>query len=59
MSHAGMAPVRRDAPEIAPGQYLGPLEFSMAGDWVILIHVRLPDGRTLQRDVNVPGVTAN
>jgi hypothetical protein len=26
---------------------------------VILIHVTLPDGRKLERQVSVPGVTAN
>jgi hypothetical protein len=31
----------------------------MPGDWVALIHVTLPDGRNLEREVSVPGVTAN
>jgi YtkA-like len=59
MSHPGMAPVFGAARERAPGQYQGSLEFAMSGDWVVLIHVTLPDGRTLERDVNVPGVRAN
>jgi YtkA-like len=59
MSHPGMAPVIGEAREVAPGQYQGSLEFAMPGDWVVLIHVTLPDGRTLERDVNVSGVTAN
>ena len=59
MSHPGMAPVFGEAREVAPGQYQGALEFGMPGDWVVLIHARLPDGRTLERDVNVPGVAAN
>jgi hypothetical protein len=59
MSHPGMAPVFGEARENAPGQYQGSLEFAMAGDWVVLIHVTLPDGSKLEREVNVPGVTAN
>jgi hypothetical protein len=31
----------------------------MAGDWVVLIHVTLRDGRTVEREVSVPGVTTN
>jgi hypothetical protein len=59
MSHPGMAPVFGEVRQVAPGQYQGSLEFSMPGDWVVLIHVRLPDGRKLERQVSVPGVTAN
>ena len=59
MSHPGMTPVFGEAQEVAPGQYQGSLEFAMAGDWVVLIHVTLPDGRTLGREVSVPGVTTN
>ena len=59
MSHPGMTPVFGEAQEFAPGQYQGSLEFAMAGDWVVLIHVTLPDGRTVEREVSVPGVTTN
>jgi len=59
MSHPGMTPVFGEAQEVAPGQYQGSLEFAMAGDWVVLIHVTLPDGRTVEREVSVPGVTTN
>ena len=59
MSHPGMTPVFGEAQEVAPGQYQGSLEFAMAGDWVVLIHVTLPDGRTLGREVSVLGVTTN
>jgi hypothetical protein len=59
MSHPGMAPVFSVAREGTPGQYQGPLELAMPGDWVVLIHVTLPDGRKLERQLNVPGVTAN
>jgi hypothetical protein len=58
MSHAGMAPVFTQATEVAPGQYEAPLEFTMGGDWFILVKATLPDGRTLERSLNLPGVTS-
>ena len=45
MSHAGMSPLFAEAKETEPGRYEAHLEFQMAGDWVILLHVTLPDGK--------------
>jgi hypothetical protein len=59
MTHAGMSPVFGDAKEIAPGRYQGDLAFQMAGDWVILLHVTLPDGSKLERQFDVSGVRPN
>jgi hypothetical protein len=59
MSHAGMAPVFEEASETEPGQYRARLKFAMAGDWVILLHVRLPGGRSLERQFNVGSVRPN
>jgi hypothetical protein len=56
MNHAGMVPVLGEATEVAPGRYETPLTFSMGGDWFILVHATLPDGRTLEHKVDVPGV---
>jgi hypothetical protein len=56
MSHAGMAPVFAEAGEVAPGLYQAHLEFNMSGDWVLLIDLTLPDGRRLQRQLEVKGV---
>jgi hypothetical protein len=56
MSHSGMRPVLSEAREAEPGRYEAPLEFTMRGDWVILFHVILPDGRKLQRQIVVKGV---
>jgi hypothetical protein len=56
MTHAGMVPSLAQAAETAPGRYEAPLEFSMAGDWFILVRATLPDGRKLERQVDVPGV---
>ena len=56
MSHAGMVPVFASAREVAPGRYEAPLEFTMGGDWFILVRSDLPDGRSLERRVDLPGV---
>jgi hypothetical protein len=58
MSHAGMVPVFAQASEVAPGRYQASLEFTMAGDWFVLVRAVLPDGRSLERSVDVPGVDA-
>lgn len=58
MSHPGMRPVFSKANEIGPGRYQGPLEFTMGGDWVVLVHLILPDGRRLERKIDVKGVKA-
>ena len=59
MSHAGMAPVFEEAKETEPGQYEAHLRFAMAGDWVILLRIRLSGGRMLERQFNVSGVRPN
>jgi hypothetical protein len=56
MNHAGMKPVFGDAREVRPGRYEAHLEFSMGGDWFLLLNVTLPDGRSATRKVDVPGV---
>ena len=59
MSHAGMSPVFGEANEIEPGQYQGQLNLAMAGDWVILLHIKRPDGQKLERQIDVYGVRPN
>ena len=56
MAHAGMRPEFGEARESGAGRYQGPLMFTMAGDWVVLIHVRLPGGQKLERQMEVNGV---
>jgi hypothetical protein len=56
MSHAGMRPVFSDTEEIGEGRYRAPaFEFTMGGDWILFLHVTLPDGREgrLERRVRV------
>jgi hypothetical protein len=59
MSHAGMSPLFAEAKESDPGRYQAGVEFSMAGDWVILLHVTLPGGKKLERQFDVRGVRPN
>lgn len=56
MSHAGMGPVFGEAKEAEPGQYQVPLDFSMGGDWIILVHLTLSNGQMLERQFEVNGV---
>jgi len=59
MSHPGMSPRFAEAEETEPGRYEARLEFAMAGDWVILLHVTLSDGKKLERQFDVRGVRPN
>jgi hypothetical protein len=59
MTHAGMAPSFGDAVEVDPGRYRAPLEFSMGGDWIVLVHITLPNGEKMERQFDVKGVRPN
>jgi hypothetical protein len=59
MIHPGMAPVFTDAVEVSPGNYQAPLNFTMGGDWVVLFHIALSDGRKVERQMDVKGVESN
>jgi hypothetical protein len=56
MSHPGMAPVVRRLTETDPGVYEADVQFSMAGDWVLVVTGTLADGRTITRQLPMPGV---
>jgi hypothetical protein len=56
MSHAGMRPVFGAAREVSPGTYEAPLELTMGGDWFLLIDATLPEGGTVRRQLDLPGV---
>lgn len=56
MSHPGMQPVLSTAEEMEPGQYSTQFEFTMAGDWFILLHLKLPDETVAERQIDIPGV---
>jgi transcriptional regulator GlxA family with amidase domain len=59
MSHAGMNPVFAQANEVQPAHYESHLSLAMAGDWVILLHGRLPNGEKLERQFDVRDVRPN
>lgn len=56
MSHAGMVPLFANATEVASGLYRADLDFTMGGDWFIVVRADLLDGRSLERKIDVPGV---
>jgi hypothetical protein len=51
-----MRPVFGEATEVGPGRYEALVEFTMGGDWIILIHITLSDGRKLQRQFEIKAV---
>lgn len=53
MSHSGMSPVISETKEVEPGKYRGTLEFTMAGDWIILVHITLPGGQRVQQQLEL------
>ncbi|MCA9125024.1 MAG: FixH family protein [Planctomycetales bacterium] len=56
MNHAGMKPSFAELHEVEPGRYAGKLAFTMGGDWFILVTAKTPDGKTVNRKIDVPGV---
>ncbi len=56
MAHAGMKPVFADAREDKDGRYRAELEFTMGGDWFILIEGKRADGRPFRKKIDLPGV---
>jgi hypothetical protein len=56
MNHAGMKPVFADAREEKPGRYKADLEFTMGGDWFILVEGKRKDGKTFKKKIDVKGV---
>ena len=53
MSHAGMTPVIVTEAKGELGTYAVPFEWTMAGDWILTITAKLPDGRNLIRTLPV------
>ena len=58
MTHPGMSPVIADAREAAPGRYVADLNFTMRGDWILILEATLADGRTIHERKELPGVGA-
>ena len=56
MSHSGMPPVSAPVAELGPGSYIGTMDLSMAGDWVIIVHINLPGQVSVDRQFEIKGV---
>lgn len=56
MSHAGMVPEFITCTETQPGKYAGSFEFTMGGDWILIVDVDVADGRSGQSVLEVSGV---
>ena len=56
MSHPGMAPIIATTVERGPGTYEARLQFSMAGDWVLVASGELPNGQRIESSFRVPDV---
>jgi hypothetical protein len=51
MTHPGMNPSLADAEERPDGRYVvEAFDFSMAGEWVLIVRARHPDGRIGERE---------
>jgi hypothetical protein len=56
MSHPGMTPVVTDMTESNHGIYEAQLQFSMAGDWLLVVAGTLDDGTRVTQQLELPGV---
>lgn len=56
MSHPGMKPVIANAEEVEPGQYSAEMNFTMAGDWFVIVTTSIGDSTEVEKQIKVPGV---
>jgi hypothetical protein len=56
MNHAGMKPTFGQLKETSKGHYTGTIEFTMGGDWFLLLSGQLSGGVHFTKKVDVPGV---
>jgi hypothetical protein len=56
MSHPGMSPVLTTAAERSPGIYEADLQFTMRGDWILLVTGALANGGVIEHRIDVPNV---
>jgi hypothetical protein len=56
MTHAGMAPTFAEAHETTKGKYRATLDFSMSGDWIIVVNVVTKGGKKIEKQLEVKGV---
>ena len=56
MSHPGMAPLVVNATERSEGLYEAELQFSMGGDWILVVRGSLSNGARVHHRIDVPNV---
>lgn len=49
MNHAGMIPVLRESDRATDGDYLIPFEWTMGGDWFVVVTVTLSNGTLVEQ----------
>jgi hypothetical protein len=59
MSHPGMAPVLATGTERGEGRYEARLQFTMSGDWIVLIHGSLATGEVVEHRIDLPDVRSD
>lgn len=50
MRHAGMKPVFSRSEGGSGGRYVVPMQWTMRGDWYVIVKATLPDGRVITRE---------
>lgn len=58
MTHAGMEPIFATASETAPGEYRVPLQWTMGGEWILTVRGTLPDGTTVEKQMEAIEVSS-
>lgn len=53
MAHAGMVPTFGKTSEVSEGVYQGSIDFTMAGDWDIIVDIFSPGGGSVQKVTRV------
>jgi hypothetical protein len=53
MSHPGMRPVFGSTVKVTSGEYEAKLDFNMPGDWTLLVHANLANGRAVEKQVRL------
>ena len=56
MSHPGMKPIAASVVESEPGSYVSVIDLAMAGDWVFIVHIKLPGQVSVDRQFEIKGV---